>query len=139
MSLDPSKLVAISYPKAVELCRQLNGATISDDLLCRGGWPGPVAVALGNLMHAGGWHHHSRSVAPVRLCKLGCHIGGRSNCHCGRTLMSSVRESVRLAASRADREAARNDLETVARIRAANWADLANTLAGIRQRHAGSE
>jgi hypothetical protein len=53
MSLDPSKLVAISYPKAIELCRQLNGATISDDLLCRGGWPGPVAVSLGKLMHRG--------------------------------------------------------------------------------------
>lgn len=53
MSLDPSKLVAVSYPMSIELCRQLNGAAISDDLLCRGGWPGPVAVALGKLMHAG--------------------------------------------------------------------------------------
>lgn len=53
MSLDPSKLVAVSYPMATELCRQLNGATINDDLLCRGGWPGPVAVAIAKMMHRG--------------------------------------------------------------------------------------
>jgi hypothetical protein len=53
MALDPAKLVAISYPKAVELTRQLNGGAINDDLLCRGGWSGPIAVALGKMMHAG--------------------------------------------------------------------------------------
>jgi hypothetical protein len=53
MSLDPSKLVAVSYPKATQLCLQLNGGTISDDILCRAGWTGPVAVALGKMMHAG--------------------------------------------------------------------------------------
>lgn len=51
--LDPSKLVAISYPMATLLCGQLNGGAINDDILCRGGWPGPVAVTLAKMMHAG--------------------------------------------------------------------------------------
>lgn len=66
MSLDPSKLVAISYPSAIELCRQLNGAAISDDLLCRGGWPGPVAIALARLMHAG--VGGTKTVEELRQC-----------------------------------------------------------------------
>lgn len=53
-ALDPSKLVASgSYPRVIELCRQINGATINDDLLCRGGWSGPIAVAVGKMAHAG--------------------------------------------------------------------------------------
>lgn len=63
-ALDPSKLVASgAYPRVIELCRQLNGATINDDLLCRGGWPGPVAVALGKMMHVGVGH-----VEQLRQC-----------------------------------------------------------------------
>lgn len=63
MALDPSKLVAVSHPKAVELARQINGGTISDDILCRGGWPGPVAVALGKMMHVG-----TGNVGQLRQC-----------------------------------------------------------------------
>ena len=52
MSLDPSKLVAVSYPSATVLAAAING-TNSADTLCQGGFSYPVAVALSKMMTAG--------------------------------------------------------------------------------------
>jgi hypothetical protein len=80
MSLDPSKLVAVSYPKAIELCKQLNSGTISADVLCRGAWNSSVAATLAALMHAG--VGGTTVVEQLRQC--GCPLDGhRSDRHPG--------------------------------------------------------
>lgn len=53
MSLNASSLVAVSYPTATEIARQINGASISADLLCRAAVPYPIAIELARQMHAG--------------------------------------------------------------------------------------
>lgn len=53
MSLNPSSLTHVSGPQAIEIARQINGGTISADLLSRIGIAGPIAIELARQMHAG--------------------------------------------------------------------------------------
>jgi hypothetical protein len=54
MTFNPATLVAVSYPQATEIARQINGTgTVNADLLSKIGISGPIAIELARQMSAG--------------------------------------------------------------------------------------
>jgi hypothetical protein len=54
MTFNAASLVAVSYPQAAEIARQINGTgTVNADLLSKIGISGPVAIELARQMSAG--------------------------------------------------------------------------------------
>jgi hypothetical protein len=52
MTFNPATLVAVSYPQATEIARQING-TVSAHLLSKTGVSGPIAIEIARQMSAG--------------------------------------------------------------------------------------
>jgi hypothetical protein len=53
MPTDSSKFRNISGPMAVNLAAQIDAVASSAGILCRGGFPGPIAIELARQMVAG--------------------------------------------------------------------------------------